>query len=78
MSKQENVFHIAFFTEGHHPKEAGEVPPGWLSAVKVTIEMDALPPESGNLAERYNVALAAHPLYRDLRRYVLGNKPIKG
>ena len=34
--KQENVFHIAFFTKDH-PKEAGPIPPGWLSAVKVTI-----------------------------------------
>lgn len=77
MSKQENVFHIAFFTEGHHPKEAGAVPPGYMSAVKVTIEMDAIPPETGELAELYNVALAAHPLYPMLRRYVLANKPMK-
>lgn len=72
--KQENVFHIAFFTDGKHPKEAGALPPGWLSAVKVTIEIDALPPEQGSLAETYNVALAAHPLYRHLRQYALSNK----
>lgn len=70
----ENVFHIAFFSN-NHPKEAGEIPPGWLSAVKVTIEMDALPPESGDLAEKFNVALAAHPLYPHLRRYCAANKP---
>lgn len=76
MSKQENVFHIAFFTE-KHPKEAGVIPKGWLSAVKVTIEMDALPPEDGPLAEEYNVALASHPLYTYLRRYAFANKPDK-
>lgn len=76
MSNQDKVFHIAFFTEGHHPKEAGDVPAGWLSAVKVTLEMDALPPETGKLAERYNVALADHPLYRYLRQYALSNKPL--
>lgn len=74
MSKQENVFHIAFFTE-KHPKEAGVIPKGYLSAVKVTIEMDALPPENGPLAEAYNVALASHPLYKWLRNYCLANKP---
>ncbi len=77
MSKQENVFHIAFFTE-KHPKEAGPIPPGYLSAVKVTIEMDAIPPETGELAELYNVVLAGHSLYPMLRHYVLANKPIKG
>lgn len=72
--KQDNVFHIAFFTE-NHPKEAGAIPPGYMSAVKVTIEMDALPPETGDVAELYNVALASHPLYPMLRRYCLSNKP---
>ncbi|WP_066338420.1 hypothetical protein [Azohydromonas lata] len=71
--KQENVFHIAFWTKDH-PQEAGAVPAGWMSAVKVTIEMDVLPPEHGDLAEKYNVALAAHPLYKFLRRYVIANK----
>lgn len=74
MSKHDKVFHIAFFTDGHHPKEAGDVPPGWMSAVKVTIEMDAIPPEQGDLAEKFNVALADHPLYRHLRAYALANK----
>lgn len=69
------VFHVAFFTDGHHPKEAGPMPAGWMSAVKVTIEMDAIPPETGPLAETYNVALASHPLYEHLRAYCLANKP---
>lgn len=67
------TFHIAFWSKDH-PPEAGQIPPGWLSALKVTIEMDALPPESGNLAETYDVALAAHPLYPLLRQYCLANK----
>lgn len=71
--KQPNVFHVAFFTDGKHPPEAGAIPPGWLSGVKVTIEMDALPPEKGPIAETYNVALADHPLYKHLQRYVLSN-----
>lgn len=70
---KDKVFHIAFFTKDH-PKEAGEIPKGWLSAVKITIEMDAIPPESGAMAEKYNVALADHPLYQHLRKYVLANK----
>jgi hypothetical protein len=74
-AKTPNVFHIAFFTDGHHPKEAGQVPAGWMTAVKVTIEMDAIPPEFGPLAERFNVALAGHPLYKHLRTYALANKP---
>jgi hypothetical protein len=73
MPKQANEFHIAFFTE-KHPPEAGAIPPGWMSAVKVTIEMDALPPEKGDLAEKYNIALADHPLYKHLQRYVLSNR----
>jgi hypothetical protein len=73
MSKQENVFHIAFWTHDH-PKEAGAIPPGWISALKVTIEVDALPPEQGDLAEKYNVALADHPLYKFLRKYAVANK----
>jgi hypothetical protein len=72
MAEQEKVFHIAFWTE-KHPPEAGTIPPGWLSGVKVTIEMDALPPENGKFAESYNVALADHPLYPYLERYVLRN-----
>ena len=72
MSKPE-VFHIAFWTK-NHPKEAGAIPPGYMSALKITIEIDAIPPESGNLAEKYNVALSDHPLYPQLRQYVLGNK----
>lgn len=74
MKARDSVFHIAFFTDGHHPKEAGAMPPGWMSAVKVTIEVDAIPPEHGKLAETYNVALAAHPLYKHLRQYALANK----
>lgn len=74
--KQENTFYVAFFTKDH-PTEAGPIPPGWLSAVKVTIEIDALPPETGPMAEAYNVALADHPMYNYLRRYCAANKPLK-
>lgn len=71
-AKQPNVFHVAFWVNSH-PPEAGAIPAGWLSALKVTIEMDALPPEDGPLAEKFNVALADHPLYPHLQKYVLSN-----
>lgn len=71
-TKPPKAFHIAFFTK-QHPPETGSIPPGWMSAVKVTLEMDALPPEDGPLAEKFNVDLADHPLYKHLQRYVRGN-----
>jgi hypothetical protein len=71
---QSNVYYVAFFTKDH-PKEAGNIPPDYMSAVKITIEMDALPPEFGDLAEKYSVNLADDPLYNYLRRYCVANMP---
>lgn len=70
---QPSTYYVAFWTT-NHPKEAGEIPPGWITGLKVTIEIDALPPESGDLAERYAINLCEHPQYESLRRYVLANK----
>lgn len=61
------VYHIAFNTTAT---------PGFLRALKVTIELDMLPDDAGMPAaeqERYNVALADHPLYAELRRYCIAN-----
>ena len=70
--KPKGEYYVAFFTK-NHPKEAGALPPGYLSAVKITIGMDALPPETGDNAETYAVNLVEHPLYDYLSRYVLSN-----
>jgi hypothetical protein len=61
------VYHIAFDTDST---------PGYLRAVKITIECDMLPDDSkmpAPLQERFNVALVDHPLYAALKRYVLAN-----
>ena len=62
-------FHIAFWSKDH-PKEAGTIPNNYLSALKITIEMDAIPPDN----DLYAIDLCDHPLYKHLEQYVLANK----
>lgn len=61
------VFHISFDTRST---------PNAIRAVKVTIEVDMLPDDRAapkHMQERFNVALADHPLYTHLQQYVKSN-----
>lgn len=52
--------------------------PGFLRAVKVTLEVDMLPDDTASPKEeqaRYSVDLLNHPLYPQLQNYVLNNLP---
>lgn len=60
-------YHISFDTRGT---------PGFIRAVKVTVEIDMIPDDSGlpqDMQEKYRVDLADHPLYAELQRYVKAN-----
>lgn len=59
-SKNKQTYHIAFDTKSR---------PGYVLAVKVTIETDVVMDD-----EIVNVGLADHPLYKDLQQYVKANK----
>lgn len=66
---QKGEYHIAFDTKST---------PGFLRSVKVTLELDMLPDDTGMPAdqqEKYNIALCDHPLYAELRRYCEANPP---
>lgn len=62
-------YHIAFDTTST---------PGYMRAVKITIETDMLPDDSAMPPPeqaRYDVSLCDHPLYPLLRRYCVANLP---
>lgn len=64
-------YHIAFDTR---------LTPGFLTALKITIEVDALPNDAAapkDLQAHYQVNLCDHPAYKDLERYVLANPSSK-
>lgn len=54
----ENKFYIDFNTED-----------GGILATKITIESELVT----DMNREFNIALAAHPLYKNLERYVLAN-----
>lgn len=61
-------YHISFDTRGT---------PGFMRAVKITIEVDMLPDDTagpGDLQAKYAVNLCDHPMYQHLRRYCLANE----
>ena len=58
-TKNKKTYHIAFDTKTR---------PGYVLAVKVTIETDVVMGD-----EVVSIDLADHPLYKDLQAYVLGN-----
>lgn len=59
----DKVFHVAFDTKSQA---------GYLKSVKITIENDII-----DLDETVRIDLVDHPLYKDLYRYCLANKPRK-
>lgn len=64
-------FHIAFDTRGT---------PGYLRAVKVTLEVDMLPIDNKapkELQAKYRVDMRRHALYPELEQYVLANPSTK-
>lgn len=64
-------FHIAFDRQGT---------PGYLRALKVTLEVDMLPLDHKapkELQAKYRVNMRQHPLYQELERYVLANPTTK-
>lgn len=65
-------YHIAFNTRS--------APQGYLLALKITIEADALPDDTAapkDLQAKYRVDLCDHPAYKDLEKYVLANPSSK-
>lgn len=60
-------YHITFDTESTA---------GFIRSVKVTLEADMLPDDTGAPEadqERYAINLCTHPLYKELERYVHAN-----
>lgn len=58
-TNNKQTYHVAFDTKTR---------PGFVLAVKVTIETDVVMDD-----ETVNIGLADHPLYKDLQHYVKAN-----
>lgn len=59
-TKNKKTYHVAFDTKSR---------PGYVLAVKVTIETDVVLED-----ETVQIDLVNHPLYKDLQAYVLANR----